>query len=279
MTSRLKDLPILKLAVEHGKRFLPASSFHVFTAAANFRQFAKVLGDEVELIDQDKAIPGMTLEILRALDLPGFPAGAGWYFQQLLKYSFYERDGSNGYFLIWDADTIPLRPLEFLDAEGRILLTAAPEFHEPYFENIVRLLGIPVEVRISFISQHALVDRAILREMLGLLVSRASGENHWAWAIMRELRGTSLNLFSEYETYGHYLAAAHPDGVKIRQLPWSRDGNGLVKGGLSPATLERLSDEYAFVAFESKQKLSLKWLLWIYQRLPVPLQEMVRRGR
>ncbi len=172
---RAADFPILRLAHAALQRFVPFKKLHVMTARANFSKLQDILGNDVELHDEDAIIPGMTLAQLRELSLPGFPKGAGWYFQQLLKYAFCFQEEADDYYLIWDADTVPLRPLEFFDADGRMLLTKAEEEHAPYFENYRRLLGEEPNREFSFISQHMLVQKSILREMLARIESDLRG--------------------------------------------------------------------------------------------------------
>src|SRR5713226_6538965 len=148
---RAVDLPILHLGLKALRQCLPFRQLHVVTPRKNFSKFERVLGADVELLDEDTLIPGMTLAKLKGLPLPGFPQGAGWYFQQLLKLSFGFHRPENDFYLIWDADTIPLRQLEFFDDEGRMLFTIAGEHHEPYFETYRWLLQEEPNREFSFI--------------------------------------------------------------------------------------------------------------------------------
>ena len=250
---RAADVRILRLALDGLRRFTPFQQLHVITARSNFSRCRRALGDGVELLDEDALIPGMTLRSLRALALPGFPQGAGWYFQQLLKFAFAFREPSDDYFLIWDADTIPLRALQFFDAEDRMLLTTAEEEHVPYFETYRRLLGEEPRREFSFIAQHMIVQKSVLREMLAAIEANVPGHDHWAWKIMKNLGGGSTNLFSEYEMLGHYAKNHHPERVTFRKLPWLRDGSRETKGMPSAANLARLGERHAFAAFESGQ--------------------------
>ena len=249
----LRDLPVYRLAYESLLEHLPDAEPHVITRRADFSKFKDACGSDLVLLDQDEIIPGMTIAKLRDYPLPFFPAGAGWYFQQFLKWGFADIcDSENGY-LIWDADTILLRPLNFKDSEERVFLTTSPEFHEPYFETFEALLGMLPSQRVSFISQHQWIDVAILRQLLRD-ISGASG-HHWAWNIMSNLRGEGTNLFSEYETYGHYCLAVHPEKCQVRSLSWSRGGRRLA--GYLPDTqkLEKLAESNAFVSIESNHSL------------------------
>ncbi len=251
---RAVDLPILRLAAPSLRRFVSTGVIHVFTARSNFPKFRRALGGEVALHDEDTAIPGMTLAQLKTLALPGFPGGAGWYFQQLLKYSFSQGPGQGDHYLIWDADTIPLRPMTFFENDGRMRFTIAEEEHPPYFESYRRLLGEEPARKFSFISQHMIVENAILREMLARIEANFSGSESWAWKIMRHLEGTSTNLFSEYETLGNYVRTHYPERAAYRTSKWLRDGSLLLGHLPKPADLEQLAPEYEFAAFESSQR-------------------------
>src|ERR1700678_3704037 len=118
---RGRDLITLQYAVEHLRKHLAPEKIVVATAHDNFRAFEKALGADVELVDEDKLIPGMTLAGIRRLPIQYFPRAAGWYFQQLLKYAWCFQNAAAGHYLVWDADTIPLKPLDFFDGEGRML--------------------------------------------------------------------------------------------------------------------------------------------------------------
>ena len=211
------------------------------------------IGADVNLVDQDALIPEMTLARLKQLTLPGFPKGAGWYFQQLLKFAFCFQKPEDDYFLIWDADTVPLRPLEFFDESGRMLFTIAMEQHQPYYETYRKLLRQEPHPEFSFIAQHMIVQKSILREMLAKIDSNFVGSDSWAWKIMRNLDGTSTNLFSEYEMLGHYVKNNYPERTSFRKLNWLREGSLQTRGRPAKADLEKLRQQYDFVAFESSQ--------------------------
>lgn len=250
-----RDLPIFRLAAAQLQRLLPVARIVVATRKVDVPYFRQYLDDPVEVIDEGLVIPSMNLFNLRELSLPCFPRGAGWYFQQLLKLGFVFHSGpSFEHYIIWDADTILLRPLEFIDSRGRMIFTKAEEYHAPYFANYRKLLGHEPRREFSFISQHIIVNKTILREMLAKIESRIPGDDNWAWKIMRSLTGDDANLFSEYEVYGHYVKNIHPSQATFRDLPWTRNGTRLVGSNPSAGDLTRLADKYAFAAFEASQQ-------------------------
>jgi hypothetical protein len=121
----------------------------------------------------------------------------------------------------------------------------------PYFETYEALFGSKAEREFSFISQHQIIRKSILTEMLSQIESRNTASKNWAWAIMKNLRGSGNNLFSEYETYGHYLKAKHPNTFAIRNLKWTRNGEKFAGYPPKASKLYAMSTQYDFAAFEA----------------------------
>jgi len=150
--------------------------------------------------------------------------------------------------------------MEFFEERGAMLFTIADEEHGPYFDTYRKLLGEEPRREFSFIAQHMPVRKSILREMLARIEEQVVGEGeNWAWKIMRNLEGAHVNLFSEYEMFGHYLKNHYPDQAAFRRLPWLREGTQTVGDIPSARDLERLAAEYYFAAFEGKYRLVRRW--------------------
>ena len=248
-----RDLPKLALAYQNLRRFAAIKQLHVITARRDFAQFKNTLGKDVVLIDENEMIPGVTFAALKVIPLARFSQGPGWYFQQLLKFQFAFHKPEDDHYLIWDADTVPLRPLEFFDTQGRMLLTKAAEFHPPYFQTYENLLGRPAQREFSFIAQHMLVQKSVLRELLSEIEAHCPGDENWAWKIMRNLGGEGSNRFSEYETYWHYLKEKYPERAVFRDLPWLRRGASECGRYPSAAALEKIGRDYYFASFEDSE--------------------------
>ena len=252
---RVNDLPILEITARQLRKTVPFQALQVVAPDRDCRQICKQLGSDVRVIPENEFIPGMTIEAIRNLPIFGFPGAAGWYFQQLIKLQFAFCEPEDDYYLIWDADTVPLRPMRFFDAEGRALLTRATEYHAPYFETYRTLLGTEPNREFSFIAQHLLMQKSIVREMLGRIETRTEGEENWAWKIMRSLPKTGDNLFSEYETYGHYVKNFHAGRVRFVNRAWQRDTSHHTGRGIpSEGELRTLAQTYDYVAFERANK-------------------------
>jgi hypothetical protein len=299
---RKKDLATLSLALPLLKKNIPHRKLWVFTARANHKLFRDKLGSEVVICDEDEAIPGMTLDQLRReVDLPGFPDGAGWYFQQFLKYSYPLLEPQADRFLIWDADTLPLRPIQPFGALGeacltpahpacgnplagqptdrrtRLLLDQATRVHGPYFDNYEHLLGETPDRSHSFIAQHMPIQVACLTAMLRKIDSKWPGNDGWAWKIVRNLRGESPNLFSEYEFYAQYALKHFPRQHRVRPLDWRRGGK-ILNGINKEEQIQAWAQKFDFVALEAWASPWRRRLVSLYLAMPLVLRNWVRSG-
>jgi len=214
----------------------------------------KDLGEfNVELITENNIYEGLNICKIKKIlknSLPSWPENhlAGWYFQQFLKMSFslseycvYEK------YLIWDADTILLRPIVFEEGE-KILFRQGNEYHKFYFKTMSRWLEPARHQSVSHISQHMLINSRHMRELIGVI--EMSGRVEWWAHIIETLSGENPFEFSEYETYSNYCLSQHGDKYISRKSNWFRFGHAYLGTGMPANKMVKLSKIYDFVAIE-----------------------------
>ena len=78
-----------------------------------------------------------------------------WYYQQVLKISFIINfvEDNNQNIIIWDADTIILKKINFFNKDSSCVYGTFFEFHKPYFSTNKRILGNLPRIFISSIVQ------------------------------------------------------------------------------------------------------------------------------
>lgn len=148
-----------------------------------------------------------------------------WVFQQLLKLNASTFVKEKRY-LTLDADTVLIGPHSFVetDEQGRekIIFQESLEWHKPYEKAYERLIGEKYTNPTSFVSHMMLFDVDVVAEMK----KEIEGKKKVAWdrafvgAVVRE----DVSGISEFELYGHWLLARHPERVKMipfynRSLP------------------------------------------------------------
>jgi len=245
-------------AIRSLRLFTRCRNILVITSAGNLPRLEQRLSEldpGITFLDEDKLIPGIDLAAIQhILDRKAnSPRRGGWYFQQFLKMYACTFPRIADHYLIWDSDTILLRDLEFFDEQGRGLVTPTKRHHKPYFQTIKRLLGQDKQTDYSFVAEHLMVRTAYMSELLERLKAYATDGQSWAEAILDAVTPAHLATtgFSEYETYGTYVAARYPDSFASRELKGTR--GGAVAFGMDPDAHDLfalMQAGYAYATFE-----------------------------
>jgi hypothetical protein len=237
------------------------AAFYIIKNIAVDRYFLFVPDDEIALFRQktpknfeiigDRSLCGSLIDDLRIRIAGKVENRIGWYLQQLVKlcalYMFREDD----LVIIWDADTVPLKPISFVSKEGKILHYSGTEYNRPYFDTIWRLLGMERKVGYSFIAQSFAMKGTWIDHFVKY-VETHNGK-HWKTAILDAIDFEHGTSFSEYETLGTFATNFFQTEMSRSPGRWYRFGNsaiGSVRNLEHPANLRRLAD-YDFVSFEA----------------------------
>lgn len=248
----LKDFYIVQKNIANINKFFDYENIYVISDKNSFSFFEKTFLEKnrVVLIGENDVSPGLSFQSVKALiDKKGlvYPS-YGWYFQQFLKILFARSKWAKNEYLIWDADTIPLRHIDFKENDV-YLFNLKEEHHIPYFDSIKKILGLEKAVAKSFITEHIVVDVAIMKEMLDK-IEQNCGETVWEAIINCQPQDVKFG-FSEYETYGTYIYSTYPNKVKFRDLKTYRDAGCKYGRGISKRNLEKLGKEYDTASFEA----------------------------
>ena len=194
-------------------------------------------------------------EELRAETNQKNPSSVNWYYQQFLKMAYSERC-SDDYYLCWDSDTIPVRKIEMFSQDGTPYLDYKTEFQNSYFKTIERLFGFGKVIEKSFISEHMLFNKILMREMIGdIEKSNNRGKNCWEKIIYSMGADNLACGFSEFETYGSWVAMNHTSEYKLRSWNSFRNLSFFIDiKDLTREDIEYLAADYHAVTFEKYQK-------------------------
>lgn len=183
---------------------------------------------------------------------------SGWYLQQFLKYS-YSFISDDEYYLLWDADTIPIHKHDmFVDCHP--VFDMKTEYNLPYFVTFSKLFpNYKKRNSLSYISEHMLVKTDIMRELIkDISDSKISGDI-WYEKIINsiEIADIKNSGFSDYETYGLYCLNKYPE------LYIERSWNSLRPAGryfdyneMRECDIDWLKKDYDAMSFEAGWKLN-----------------------
>jgi hypothetical protein len=242
------------------EKYLGASDIVLILPSRLCRTVKMFDGWRGRIVDETD-VAGIALSEVAEWNVDGFPARAGWYYQQLIKLAFAQTEIAQKRFVIWDADTIPSRKLAVFDKD-KLVFTQGHEYHLPYFETNTRLIDINRTnvPRFSAVAQHMPVDRTLMREMLEF-IGKKSSDGSWITAIRNAIENRSGgSLFSEYELFADWVRVHHPSRFVIRAVPWFRGGTMLSKSEI--AVFAKLTRFLSFEEWHQPAKGFLHCRLW-----------------
>ena len=179
---------------------------------------------------------------------------AGWYLQQFLKLAWAYQT-KDPYYLVLDADTIPLNHLDFISDNGKFLFTKKIEYNKPYFDTIGNIFGSKLykKADFSFVAEHMIFSSCYVKEMLYMITENnlLKGESFWE-KILYAIKIDDIKKagFSEFETYGNYMFLYHPDLIDFRSLRTEREAVYLIGSHPSEQLLKWASVDYDIISIE-----------------------------
>lgn len=235
------------------KNLIGAQIIYLLTDKKNIHYLDSCInGKDCVFVDEDKLIDGLTLEIIGSyLKAKGSYDKQGWFMQQFLKMGFALSPLCGDYYLSWDADTLPLSHIRFWN-DGHPLFTKKKEYYPSYFKTIQRLLGLNKIEHYSFIAEHMLFKRTVMKDLVNKIGGSSVEGNNWMQKIINacDFENKLEPQFSEFETYGTFCSYYYPELYKVRQLNTFRRA-GLIKGrNISDKLLENLSFDLDIASFE-----------------------------
>jgi hypothetical protein len=252
--TKLDHLYSLNISIENLLTYESVGNIYIITNSDN-RRFFKGYGSRVKCLDEDTILPNMKFSDIKKMKLSYFPKIAGWYYQQLLKLGASNLSFLSENYVVVDADTIFLSEPQFFDEIGRFVFSKADEYHKPYFDTYENLLKESPNREFSFIAQYMIFNKKFVKEMFSLIEENFQNQNSWNWLIMYGLSGDCPQLFSEYETYGHFMKNHHQEKVVFIDIPWLRDGvDELSDMFPTKSKVNSLKNKYKYVSFELRPK-------------------------
>ena len=247
---------ISRVSIRAVLEYLDPGVIYIITNRNNFSfyQQASDIREHIRLIDEETLIPGVSISTLRSYlqDNNANPDRAGWYLQQFLTMAACTLPAISDHYLILDADTVFLRKVKFFDDDGRVLYVPETENHQPYFDTYEKLLLRKRSVDHSCISEHFMVNKQYMLDLIDTIASGVDNKNKWPFIVMDTIEKKHLSGagFADYETYGNFVISEHKETIKARKLKHLR--NSAKRFGSIPAKedLYRLSLFYHYASFE-----------------------------
>ncbi len=274
-----------RIAVSSLLRFLKPDRIFLVAGTETLEAISRWKLSQLILLDEDTIVPGVKLQFLRdMLAAAGRdPNRAGWYIQQFVKMGMAHRDDVHEHYLVWDADTVLLRPLELYTDSGQVLIPSwGIPMLEYYRAMAERLLGQPVDSGVSCIREQMMFRKSWMLELLERIEAVGTAGESWAIRIMRDshkrsdpenwaryqVRGFLKDYngiwdfgFSEFELYAVFLRLYHPEEVLFREVRAERHGSRLFGSRPNRFDLEYLARKFDYASFEGWSSMDRRHIL------------------
>lgn len=251
-----KHNDIALLSITSLMQYVMPHNIYVITSKDNFHFFERLQKNyPIITLDENYLISTVNLQSIEEyIENKGQDRQrAGWYLQQFLKMAACFLPDISDYYLIWDADTIMLKYIRFLNDKNQILIKPSSEYHYPYFDTYSKITGKTRSVNFSFISEHFFINKNYMKELITAIEEHTSTEQNWVWKIMNAVdkKYLSGSGFSEYETYGNFVETVHPGTFALRPLKTTRYASKKFGPVPSKYDLYRLSLSCSYASFEN----------------------------
>jgi hypothetical protein len=158
--------------------------------------------------------------------------------------------------MVWDGDTIPCRNIKmFQEESGKPYLDMKHEYHQEYFETLgIILPGFRKVIERSFISEHMLIRADIMRALIAEIEANTNlpGTRFWE-KIINAIAPEKIqsSAFSEFETYGTFVALRFQDVYKLREWHSFRQGGTFFSiDTICDRDFKWLSQDFDAISFE-----------------------------
>lgn len=251
-----KDLITWTIASRYISENLNSQSFVVIVPEEEIELFSEYSPKIFNVVSEERYVNSFSYK-LKDKDFESKLHRLGWYKQQFIKMNALREAQGEDIFLIWDADTIPLKKLRFV-RDQKIGHYRGSEHHQPYFDLIKATLSLEKVVNYSFVAQCLAVKGIWFSEFVRYVEDKH--QLSWIDVFLNNIRYNLNSGFSEYETLGTFISHSFKDQIFPLQGRWLRHGTEAI-GDVTK--LEKIRSKivvrpYDFVSFESSERYSLQ---------------------
>ena len=218
----LKHRDVWQLTSELLPRFLVADEFIVYVPEVEVEEFKKFTNKKIQVLSENSMQNEYLLNLRNHLIEAKNESRFGWYFQQFLKIEALSNSPSD-VTIIWDADCVPVKEINVINASGEPMYMKSNEFHQDYFSMIERLIGISKSRTESFIVPAFPMPKSWIKEFLTEIEIKNGGIK-WHEALINSIDFKKQSGFSEFELLGTWASNFHSNQIHEATYSWERFG-------------------------------------------------------
>jgi hypothetical protein len=234
--------------------YVQADDYVVYVPSKEIQEFKQATNDRIRVLSENHDLDVPYVEELREkISDAGNSSRFGWYLQQFIKIQALIQSDTD-VSILWDADAVPVRKIDFFNSTGVPNYLRASEFNSEYFEMIDRLLGLSKVQTQSFVTPGFPVFTKWVNELVYAIEQQHGGEK-WFDAVLNTVNFSHQSGFSEFELLGTWIANSYPDSWNSIDLEWERLGQSRFNYArkLSPSDLIEIGRKHNLdiISFEN----------------------------
>jgi len=254
-----KDLLTWQITSRYVTNYIDSKKYVVIVPDSQVEEFRVCTPEKFDVVSEDLYLDNISARLKQHIQPTG--SSYNWYLQQFIKLAALYDVQDNELNLIWDADTIPLKEINFSNGKSVNFYTGS-ENHKPYFETTRRLLGYGKIAEFSWIAQCFPCRGYWIKDFISYIENKHS--KNWVDSLIEAIDFPTFSSFSEYETLGTFIIRNYPEEITILNKDWLRYGNGILGSPKNIGYFRRvLEPKYDYIAFENWDK---KWS-WYGQKI------------
>lgn len=242
---------------------VPADLYSVFVPEDNVSDFREATDPQFEVRSVNELDCGFAVPLHKNIVKVGNEKRYQWYLQQFHKLQAIRQSTADRR-VIWDADCVPINPIELFDKSGRPLYMDGDEFHNHYFTLVDRWLGLGRVQSQSFVIPGFPLLGVWVDEFFEYVESRHGGKP-WHDSLLESIDFSLVSGFSETETLGTWVANRYPGQWQAVSYEWERFGQSRFgpASRLSPERAREIGKRHRLdiVSFENWDRRNLSSLL------------------
>lgn len=241
-----RDIEVWKISSVEILKNIESDLYTLIVPTKDLQLFKKNTPKEYQIHPEDMYISESTRILLKKKNKERF----GWYFQQFIKIEALKNIKKDEIFVIWEADTIPLKKIIFFKSKKILFYKGNEHPHKPYFDLIKKSFSYNRMIKYSLIAQCLAFKGVWMKSFFNYFI-----KNHkvnWKIFFINNIDFIEKSGFSEYETLGTFFYKNFGKNIKIIKNNWCRLGYSEV-GSLNSFYFqkEKLSKKYCFISFEN----------------------------
>ena len=230
-------------------KFVPSKHYLVVVPQSDVALFRRLTDPKFQVVPETAFTPTLKTRLLEMMSVES-RTRVGWYLQQFIKLNVLKTANEQENFVIWDADTIPLKPINFFLKSGEVEFFSGTENNPPYFEVTRKIIGSGKIAPFSFIAQCFPCKGYWAHKFFDYIEEKF--QSSFEHVLLNTINFDEGSGFSEYETLGSFIYLNFRDQVLLKPEKWFRYGAGLVgyPNNINRQPHSQLIKDYAHITFE-----------------------------